>query len=262
MGAGDADGIAISAEFTVYSHPDKLFNLNSLGTFVVERLWPFKSDMRPPTSSIILPSQGAFAIQTKAREVKPFRLYIPPDDSLHRQYHSILADLQGFDLVDNPEEAHLKVFTSPQDDCLVFMHMDERVTRHGMNLVKDGVKLNSVIVRGVLESAARYFRELNRTTASHDIVDLIEVEFYKLHVPNTHVAGRSIIEVLKPVGPNLCCENKVIDFEVEDSDDPKTPYGFKIINKAKDHLYVNAFYFDNTDFGIGEFQCSLPSART
>ena len=254
--AGTAHGTAISAEFTAYSDPDTL--LDPLGTFVVERLWPFKSDMKLLTSSSTLPSQGAFqAIQTKAGKVKPFRLYIPPQDNFRHQYRASNTEgLRGVVLVNNPGEAHLKVFTSPLDNRLTFMHTDERMTQHGMNLVKDGVESDPVIVGGVLETAARYFRELNRTTDSHDIATLIKVEFYKLHVPTTRVAGRSIIELLKPTGPNLCHENKVIDFVVEDSDNPKTPYGFKIINNAGHDLYVNAFYFDNTDFGIGEFQYS------
>ena len=259
--AGTAHGIAIKAEFTAYSDPDTL--LNPLGTFVVERLWPFESHMRPPTSSSSLPSQGAFAIQTKAGKVEPFRLYIPPKDNFRPRFHSIqasnTADLQGVILVNKPGEAHLKVCTNSLDDRLTFMHMDESVTRHGMNLVRDGVESDPVIVGGALETAARYFRELNRTTGSHDIADIIEVEFYKLDVPKFRVVGRPMLQRLKPVGPNLCRHNKVIDFVVEDSDTANTPYGFKIINKVEDDFYVNAFYFDNTDFRIGEFQCSLPS---
>jgi hypothetical protein len=260
--AGAAHGIAISAEFMAYSDPDKL--LNPLGTFVVKRLWPFESDMRLLASSSIFPSQGASAIQTKAGKVKPFRLYIPPENDFLRQYHSIrasnAADLQDVILVNNPEDAHLEVFTSLPDDRLTFMHTDKRVTQHGMNFVTDGVKSDPDIVGGILETAARYFRELNRTIAdSHDIADLIEVEFYKLDAPKTRAAGRPILEVLKPVGPNLC-RNKVIDFVVEDSE--KSPHGFKIINKSADNFYVNAFYFDNTDFKIREFHCGLLSART
>ena len=260
--AGSAHGIAIGAEFTAYSDPDKL--LGQLGTFVVERVWPFKSDMRPLFSSNSLPSQGASAIQTKAGRVESLRLYIPPEDSFHRQYHSIrttnTADLWDVLLVNNPGEAQSKVFTSQLDDLLTFMHTDERVTEHGMNLVRDRVESDPVIVGGVLETAARYFRELNRTTGLHEIAHLVQVEFYKLDAPKIRVAGRPILEQLKPVGPNLCHENKVIDLVV--SDTPSTPYGFKIVNNAQVDLYVNAFYFDNTSFAIGECRCSLPSART
>ena len=257
MGAGAAHGVLISAEFTAYSNPDKL--LNPLGTFVVERLWPFHSDVRLLTSWSTLLSQGAPAIESKAGKVKPFRLYIPPKDSFRRQYHSIrasdTADLRGVFLVNNPREAQLNIFTSQLDGRLTFMHMDERITEHGMNLVRDGVESDLLIVGGILETAACYFRELNRTPNSHDIADLIEVEFYKLDVPRIRIAGRPILERLKPVGPNLCLENKVIDFMV--SNTPNTPYGFKIINNAEDDLYVNAFYFDNTSFAIGEFQYSF-----
>ena len=202
----------------------------------------------------------------KEGNVQVFRLYIPPKDSFRHQYHSMLAsktaDLQGIHLVENPEAAQLTISTL--DDHLTFTHMDERVTAHGMHLVRDGVESDLGIVGGILESAARYFRELNRTTDPHDIADLIEVEFYELGAPKILVAGRSGLEQLKPVGPNLCRKNNentlVIDFEV--SDTANTAYGFKVISNAQDDLYLNAFYFDNATFGIGEFECNLPSART
>ena len=260
LGAGNAHGIALNAEFAAYSDPDEL--LNPLGTFVVEKLLPFESDVRLLTLSSTRPIQGASAIQTKEGNVELFRLYIPPKDSFRRQYHSIQAsdkaDLRGVFLVNHPREAQLNIFTSQLDGRLTFMHTDKRVTRHGMELVTDKVESDPAIVGGVLETAARYFRELNRTTASHEIAGLIKVEFYELHFPTIRPVGHTTLELLKPVGPNLCHEN-IINFTV---DTAKTPYGFKIINNAQSNLYVNAFYFDNTSFAIGEFQCSLPSTRT
>jgi len=262
LGAGAAHGIAIGAEFTAYSDPDKL--LNPLGIFVVERLWPFKADMKLVTLSGIFPTRGASAIQTKEGEVEPLCLYIPLEDRFHGEYHSIQASqtayLRGVSLVKNPEEAHLKVCASRLlDGHLTFFHMDSRVTRHGMHLVEDGVKSDPVIVGEILETAARYFRELNRTTAWHGIAPDIKVEFYKLAVPRIRNTG-PIIDQLKPVGPNLCHQN-VIDFVVEDPDNRNTPYGFKIINNTnfEEDLYVNAFYFDNTDFGIGGCQWRFSS---
>jgi len=262
LGAGAAHGIAIGAEFTAYSDPDKL--LNPLGIFVVERLWPFKADMKLVTLSSTFPSQGASAIQTNEGKTDFLCVYIPPKDRFHGEYHSIqasqTADLRSVSLVENPEEAHLKVCTSRLlDDHLTFIHMDSRVTRHGMHLVRDGVKSDPVIVGEILENAARYFRELNRTTSWHDIAPDIKVEFYKLAVPRIRGTG-PIIDQLKPVGSNLCHQN-IIDFVVEDPDNGKTPYGFKIINNLMEDLYVHAFYFDNTNFGIGECQCRFSSAR-
>jgi hypothetical protein len=262
LGAGDAHGIALNAEFTAYSDPDEL--LNPLGTFVVEKLLPFESDVRLLTSSNTHPIQVASAIQTKEGKVEPFRLYIPPKDSFRRRYHSILAsntgDLRDVVLVNDTRKAQLMVLTSQLDGRLTFMHTDKRVTRHGVDLVTDEVVSDPAIVGGVLETAARYFRELNRTTTSHGIAGLIKVEFYKLDFPTIRPAGHTTLELLKPVGQNLCHEKKnIINLMV---DTAKTPYGFKIINNAQSDLYVNAFYFDNISFAIGEFQCSLPPTRT
>jgi hypothetical protein len=210
LGAGAANGIAINAEFTAYSDPDEL--LNPLGTFVVKRLLPFESDVRPLTLSSTLPIQGASAIQTKEGNVEPFRLYIPPKDSFRRQLirASNTADLRGVVPVNDPGKAQLMVFTSQLYGRLTFMHTDKRVTQHGMDLVRDGVESDPLIVGGVLETAARYFRELNRTTASHEIAGLIKVEFYKLHFPTIRPAGHTTLELLKPVGPNLCHEKKTL----------------------------------------------------
>ena len=219
--------------------------------------------MRPLTKLLSdLPIEGAFARQTKEGKVEPIRFYIPSKDRFYCQYHSIQAsntvDLRGVFLVNNPRDAHLKIFTSQLDGRLTLVHTDKRVTRYGMNLVTDEVESDPAIVGGVLETAARYFRELHRTNSLHEIADFIKVEFYKLDFPRVRAVGRPILELLKPVGSNLCHEN-IINVVV-DTENP--PYGFRIINNAQVDLYVNAFYFDNTGFGIGEFQCSFPSVRT
>jgi hypothetical protein len=138
------------------------------------------------------------------------------------------------------------------------VHADKRVTLHSPDFVTDAVEPDPLIVGSILERAACYFRELDRTSASQEFENYIEVKFYKLDPPRIRLPGRSILECLVPVEPNLCRDN-IIDFVVEDSSETKssTPYGFKIVNPTKENLYVNAFYFDNTNFSISESKCNF-----
>ena len=122
--------------------------------------------------------------------------------------------------------------TSQLDGRPTFVHTDKRATRYGMDLVMY-IKWSQILLSlGVPETAARYFRELNQTTASHEIAGLIKVEFYELHFPTIRPAVYTTPELLKPVGPNPCHEN-IINFMVNTA---KTPYGFKIINNAQSDL--------------------------
>jgi len=243
------------------SNSDKSLE-HPLETFVVERLLPFKSFMRTAASTLF--GQQFSVIQTKAGKMEPFCLHIPPKDPFRVHYHSVrkssTVNLQNVLLVNKPEEAHLMACTTPNGQ-VAFVHMDKRVTRHATNLVTDGVEPDSPMVGSILESAAHYFHELNRTSVSQtDIEDHIKVEFYKLDPPKIRLPKHSILERLRPIGPNLCHHN-TIDFMVEEFDPAKTkkptPYGFKIVNSTAENLYVNAFYFDNTNFSIGEQQHSF-----
>jgi len=249
LDAGLAHGIAIGAEFTAYSNTDELLE-HPLMIFIVEKVSNFSSVMRT-TSSSLLNYHGS-ALQTKSGRVEHFRLHIPAEDPFRALCESIRAstsaNLQNVFLVSGLEEAHLKICTMPSGD-IHFVHTDERVTRHATNLVTDGMKPHPPrMVWGILERAARYFLELNRTSVSQGIEDYIDVEFYKLDPPRIRLPERSTLELLAPVGPNLCHDN-IIDFVVEDSAKP-APYGFKIVNRSEQDLYVNAFYFDNTNFQI------------
>jgi hypothetical protein len=258
--AGKAHGIAIGAEFKPYSNSDMLLK-GPPPTFVVEELSDFESVMA--TTNSTYPGQRFSVIQTKTGKLEPFRLYIPPEDSFGNFYHSLpephrAANLQSVLLVDEPEEAHLRVYTK-EDGHVIFVHTDKRVTQHAENLETDGVKLEPLIVESFLESAAHYFRELDRTSSSR-IEDYIKVEVYKLDPPTTPLPRHLLLEQLAPIGSNLC-QNNVITIMVDDLNSSKkkqTPYGFKIINSTEENLYVNAFYFDNMDFSIGESQCNFP----
>jgi len=262
LDAGAANGIAFGAEFTVYRETDMML-VKPLGTMVVDNLMDFSAELKPSHDSSLIRSPiitVLSAVQTKAGELADFLLYIPPKDPFHSLYHAIRhsdLNLQNIILVTKPEDAHLKIRTNLPQKLLVIELTDERVTRYGDNLVTDRVNPEPKNVTWILERTTHYHRELNRTSAEHVITTAgnsngIEVQFFRLDPPKVPPFGWTT-EYLTSTGQNLCCDN-VIDFVVED--DGK-PYGFNIINRTNVDLYVNAFFFDNTNFAICEFHRCL-----
>jgi hypothetical protein len=226
----------------------------------------------PPGLNLILsrPITALSALQTKAGELANFLLYIPPKDPSFFLYHEIRhsnSKLRNIFLVTQPEDAHLKIrsslpadlsdiklkgYRATQSNRLVIELTDERVTRYGDNVVADQVLPDSDNLSWILERAAHYHRELNRTSVEQKVVPQengIVVEFFELNLPK-ELLPFGLASSMAPIGPNLC-HNKLIDFVV--GDEAKS-YGICITNLTTMNLYVNVFFFDNTNFAIGKSQ--------
>jgi hypothetical protein len=258
--AGAADGIAIGAEFTVYRHTDTTL-AEPLAILIVDRLMDFSAEMKPPHDSSLLRNPlipVLSAVQTKAGELADFRFYISPEDPFYPLYcakRHLDAEAHNILLVSEGKDTHLKIRTSLPEKFLVFELTDERVTRYGINIIKDDVEPDPQNVSWILERAARYHRELNRTNLERIITtgNFIEVEFFGLDPgPKVHDLNWTA-EHLTPTGQNLC-HNNTIDFIVEDEN---KPYGVNIINTTTKDLYLNAFFFDSMNFEIGGSQSHL-----
>ena len=258
MEVGAAGGITIGTEFTVYRHTDTKLG-EPLGKLIVDELMDFSAKMKPflCDSSLTLspPIPVLSAIQTKTGKLADFLLYTPRNDPFYALYHAIRhsdSNLQSIFLVKKKEDAHLKIWTSLPKNLLV-IELTDKMTGHGDDLVTDQAKPEPKNVSWILEGAARYHHELNRTSVEHlitrgDNPNRIEVQFFKLDPPKVPPFGWTT-ESLTCDGQNLC-RDEVIDFVV---DDEAHPYGFNIINGTSADLYVNAFFFDNTNFAIREF---------
>jgi len=213
-----------------------------LGTMIVDELMLFSAKMKSHHESnfnISSPIPTLSALQTKAGNLEKFSFYIPPEDpfySLYRETPSVLP-LQNILLAPKSEDAHLKIRTSSPANLLVIELTDKRVTRHGVNIIADQVKPDSANISWIMERAARYYRELDRTSFKHYITakDCISVEFFKLDPPVVRPLGWTTKKLTR-IGPNLC-KNKVIDFEVDEDE----PYGACIKNNTLNDLYVNVF---------------------
>jgi len=228
-----------------------------LGTLIVDDVMDFSAKMKLPHGSSLALGRPIpaplLARQTKAGKLAPFLLCIPPQDSFRSLYRYIRyrpnSNLESIYVFTKPEATHLKIWTSLPDHLLVIEITDSRVTRHGVNVVADQVKPDPENLSWILERAAHYHRELDRTKDDHDITagDRISVGFFRLKPPKIPPIGWTT-EYLTSIGPNLY-RDKSIDFVVEDEE---TPYGVSIKNDTGVDLYVNAFFFDNTNFAIRE----------
>ena len=239
----------------MYRDADKMLK-KPLGTLIVHKLADFSAEMKLPHGSSLALSQPIPALsarQTKAGKLASFFICIPPGDSFYSLYHHIRyrpnSHLKDFYVFTKPEAAHLKIWTSPRNHLLVIEITDNRVTRYGVKVIADQVKSDPDNVSWILQRAAHYHRELNRTSPDHYITaeDCISVGFFRLDPPKIPPFDWTTAN-LKCIGQNLY-HNKSIDFVVEDDE---TPYGVSITNGTRVDLYVNAFFFDNTNFAICE----------
>ena len=224
---------------------------------IINKLMPFSARMTPVQESghtISPPILTLLAHQTKPGNLSKFLFYIPPEDRFYSYYRKTcpsVLKLQNIFLVPKPEDAHLKIRTSLLTHLLVIEVTDERVTQHGMNVLAGQMKPDSDNVSWILDRAAHYRRELDRISDEHHITNSnanITVGFFKLDPPVILPFGWTPSKLMC-IGPNLC-QNNVIDFEVDEG----KPYGICIKNNTMEDLYVNAFFFDNTNFAISEWQ--------
>ena len=239
----------------MYRDTDKM-QKKSLGKLIVHKVMEFSAEMKLSRGSSLAlgqPISALSALQTKVGKLATFRLYTPPDDPFQLLYRYIFhragSKLENICLVTEQEVAHLKIWTSLPDRHLVIEVIDNRVTTHGVNVIADQVNPDPDNISWILERAAHYHRELNRTSANNYITaeDRISVGFFMLDPPKIRSFDWTTAH-LRCIGPNLC-RNKFIDFVVEDDD---KPYGVSITNRTGVDLYVNAFFFDNTNFEIRE----------
>ena len=228
----------------MYRDADKMLK-EPLGTLIVDKLMNFSAKMKIPRGfslGLDRPISALLARQTKVGKLAPFRLFVPLDDPFRSLYRDIRycrpnSNLDNIYLITEPKEAHLKIWTSLPDQLLVIEITDNIVTTYGVNVVADKVNPNPDNVSWILERAARYHRELNRTSDNYYITegDRISVGFFRLNPPKIPPFGWTTKD-LTTIGSNLC-RNNFIEFEVKDEE---TPYGVSIKNGTAVDLYVNA----------------------
>jgi len=244
INAGMAHGVTDGAEFAFHVAQET----NPLGTYIVDKATSFYSILKPADKLTIsdssLPS-GLVAFQTKLGQGNVLRLYVrePSDRLTHPTHRDLILQACGNDLhhilfVNFQNEAHLEL--AVQENRVVITVRDTKITQHGrFQLPTTIIAMNKLGL--FLNKALSFYRELDHCGADTEVVEDVNVEFYKLQ--DTPSFSEDVCELeLSPSGANLHHDG-AIHLAVEDG----CSYGVKLTNDGPYDLYPGLFYFDSND---------------
>jgi len=245
----------MGAEFTVYQDEQHLLLDPIVGVLAVHSIRPFETIMRVPQGCHAFTLKNpAVAIQTKAGRDQALKLHVPLEERYLSVFQAFLSYMQGTDfdpckiaLVQDRSAANLEAVT--RANKISFNILDTRIDVRGQLAIPHTVDANVESVLRVLEVAAHYFYHLNRTHTNPVIQKNIKVEMFTL-VKSRTIDDLTGLAIDVPLGDDLIVGNK-ISRNVCDHINP--PYGFSIKNTSERHLFVNCFYFDNTDLSISKY---------
>jgi hypothetical protein len=258
--AGAAHGVTKGAQFGVYQNSTLRVVLS------VHEAGVFESHLTVPTDASHLDLSGGIARQITAGTDPHLLLHVPRHDRLVPVFEAVLrlmrrtgVEHSQISLV-KKELAMLHVM--PENDHLVLHILDRRVTEHGLTRIPYVVDCNPDTVYSVLDAVSHYYWHLNREPGvslphkpSSDepsakktrFRENVEIEFWKLECLRDQFDDY-YQALCRPCGDNIFVNGIVhLDADTEDM------YGMKITNKTLLGLYVSVFYFDNSDFSIGEY---------
>ena len=251
--AGFAQGVTKGAEFTVYKDSASISDSNSLGVLVVQSdldIHVFSTFLTPKiANSVISLSKSSCAMQSKAGEAEDLVILAPLDENLLSLYEAIANDMRAADparrkirFVKDGKEAKLGL-SLDSSGRVVFDVRDPRLTIYGINRMPHTVENKAKSIMPVLNAAADFYWYLSREKKDALVNTSVSFEFFKLSMGNEYdFSGNAILE---PVGENLYQDSVIRLISSEDD-----MYGFKVSNNSVRDLYLNAFYFDNSDFSI------------
>ena len=188
-------------------------------------------------------------MQTKAGEAEDLLLFAPLDENLLRLYETLATMMKEF----HPGKRQIRpvlgkekarIGLSIVDKRIAFDILDPRLAEYGLTRMPHTVANDPQEIIPVLHGAAHFYWHLNREVKDSLVDTSIDIECKTL-IPTSDYdsSGKAIV---KPTGDNHL-QLGVIDVVASD----RTMYGYKITNNSARDLYINAFYFDNTDFSIG-----------
>jgi hypothetical protein len=251
--AGSAQGITKGAEFTVYKDSASISDTNSLGVLVVKSdsdIHVFSTFLTPKIDNApITLSKSSCALQSKAGEAEDLVILAPLDEKLLSLYEAIANDMKAADparrkirFVKDGKEAKLGL-SLDSSGRVAFDILDPRLTIYGINRIPHTVQNEAKSITPVLNAAAHFHWYLSREKKDALVDTSVSFEFFKLSPRDEYdISGNAILE---PVGENLY-QDSVVRLVASETD----MYGFKVTNNSVRDLYLNAFYFDNSDFSI------------
>jgi len=246
INAGIAHDVTDGAQFAFYDEQEPNPRKNLLGTYVVDKAGRFRSTMKAVGDlSIPVPSlpPHVVAFQTKLGQGTNLRIYVHEHPPPGQHKRDLILQACGHDLfhtefVDSRDEAHLEV--AIQENRVVITVRDTKATQCGhYRLPTRVITLDQL--GPFLGKARSFYRELDRCGIDADIIENVDVEFFKLQETPPFLEHRPGPELM-PSSGNLF-QDGVIDLGVEDG----SFYGIRLTNNGAYDLYFTLSYFDGSN---------------
>jgi hypothetical protein len=269
--AGEAHGITIGAEFDIYLDKEMSSFIGSIRVCETPSCFDaFCTIKNSANSGPGLLEEGdfpesAYALKTRAGELKPLRVLIPLLDVFIGVFRLIASDMQNGDnailLVDNEDGQPdiVLVLSHPSPSSLPTVHfeiMSPLCRQHGLTRMPFDIVLDTSKVHQILRSAAHFYDHLNRSANSKSVERInegtnIQIECFQLQ-QFKNFTGFEDIFFPDPEEKNLNIGGVItIDIDEKQNEEELPAYGYKITNKTGLNLYASLFYFDFSDLSIG-----------
>jgi hypothetical protein len=265
--AGLVRGVTKGAQFGIYENQKSALR----AVLSVGEAGVFKSHLTVPTDASHLDLNEGIARQITAGTDPDLLLHVPRhDDYLVPIFEAVLRLMRSTGVehsqISLVEKGLATLHVIPENEHLVLHILDRRVTKHGLTRIPHVLACNPDTVYSVLGAITRYYRHLNREPSVYPnkpsadeptagklslgakknvLREKVGIEFTKLEYFFDEFDFRLLA---RPCGDNIFM-NGIIRLDADTGD----VYGMKITNKTLLSLYVSVFYFDNSDFSIGEY---------
>ena len=239
--AGETAGITLGAEFEVYQDQN---SGHYLGTVVARELSASSTTLYAK-SGFALEGDGV-ALKSCAGTEERVRVHVA-DGSLKKIIKEIDPNQRITRLVGR-DRAEFGM--ALENGKVVFNIHDPDVTKHGLIRMPYILEPTVEALSPVIRAAAHFYWHRRRTlkTGRGVLAEKVKIEMTKLKLERVEYD-----EELKPVGvyrPTTGGRKGGKVFELQTD----KLYGWNIINYCKVPLYPALFYFDNSDWSIGEYQ--------
>lgn len=252
MDAGSAHGVTTGAVFAIYKDP-KDFSASAIGQLVALHPGPFSTIMRCPTNQPPIDTgTNKFALRIRAGEEEDLRLHIVADKGLKKIVKCLLNTMDA-SATDQPRivlvrRAMAELEVAFKGNEMVFNILDPLVNRHGLEHVPLRVPTTIDSIYSIICAAARYRWHLRRSAYISKLQNKVQVELFRLN-SNLEEDDEDFAVSLVPDGPNLI-SGGVVDLLVDEKEE--SLYGMRVSNSSRHPLYLELFYFDNSDFSISK----------
>ncbi|CAE6447569.1 unnamed protein product [Rhizoctonia solani] len=260
--AGDASGVTLGSTWKLHKSPAQ--DSESIGRFRVTDLYGSIATLEPLDSK--KPLLGITDRQLYARsechvprDELMLKVWMTPADQKllfpgpHQHMGSAHTCGIGYKMASTPDDADVtleihrpqlvKGLMSPAAAAeVIFYWHDETAKKYGTEKLKHRKSVNREEVELVLFAAAKWKWHLRRTYPRTDqtvVMNMLKVATKK---------GPRLPRVFLEKPEDVLVKDSVVDFTLESS----ALHGFKLQSNIKMPLYVRMFYFDTTDFSIGD----------